>query len=720
MKTGKRIGRFGCMICITFVIVFLFFLPMPAFAYIGPGAGFALLSSLWALVLSFAAAFIALITLPIRLLLRLIFRRKRTSGAKVERIVVLGLDGLDPQLCNDYMAQGLMPNLQKLRETGCCTKLASTFPSLSPVAWSTFATGVNPGRHGIFDFLTRNPRTYLPELSSARIVAPRKKIRFGKYTLPLGKSRIRFLRRSRSFWSILGEHGIFSHIIRVPITYPPEKFNGVLLSAMCTPDLQGTQGSFAFYSDNSQPSSKYIGGTRLPLVQKNTYLHGNLQGPDHPFDKSAGPLQRPFTLRVDSTDSSVEFAVWKQNFTLKEKEFSGWIPVTFSVGLIKIRGICQFYLKRISPFIELYVSPMNIDPERPALPISHPYYFAVYLAKLFGSYSTLGLAEDTWALNEEVLDEEGFLKQAYNLFTEREQQFFHALAKTRRGVCACVFDGSDRIQHMFYRYLVHDHPANRGVDQIDLKDAVTQVYQKCDEIIGSTLDHLIDGDLFLVLSDHGFKSFVRGINLNAWLRREGYLVLNDEDNTVDYLQNVDWSKTSAYAIGLAGIYLNLYGRERFGIVKKEDQSRMKSEIAAKLAGLMDAERGCVAVSAVYDARQIYQGAYVDDAPDLIIGCSDGYRISWDSAVGRTSTQVFEDNTKKWSGDHAMDPLIVPGILAGNFKLTTQNPSIADIAPTILEQFGLPAPPFMDGKPLQIQMTPLPKSSTLQQGDRCTG
>jgi predicted AlkP superfamily phosphohydrolase/phosphomutase len=716
LKNGMRINRVTLMICFVLAGIFL---PKPACAYIGPGAGFALLSSLWALVLSFAAAFIALFTLPLRILLRLFCRRNRTSGAKVKRIVVLGLDGLDPQLCDDYMERGLMPNLQKLRETGCCTKLASTFPSLSPVAWSTFSTGVNPGRHGIFDFLTRNPRTYLPELSSARIAAPRRKVRLGKYTIPLGKSRIKFLRRSRSFWSILGAHGIFSHIIRVPITYPPEKFNGALLSAMCTPDLQGTQGSFTFYSDSPQPSAKYTGGTRLPLVRKNDVLCGNLQGPDHPFDQSAGPLQRPFTLYVDAAGSSAEFVVGKQHFTLKTKEFSAWIPVTFSVGLIKIRGICQFYLKRMAPFIELYVSPMNIDPERPALPISHPYYFAVYLAKLFGRYSTLGLAEDTWALNEEVLDEEGFLKQAYRLFAEREQQFFHALAKTRRGVCACVFDGSDRIQHTFYRYLVHDHPANRGNQQSEFKDAVAQVYQKCDQIIGSTLDRLTDGDLFLVLSDHGFKSFVRGINLNTWLRREGYLVLKVEDDTIDYLQNVDWSKTSAYAIGLAGIYLNLCGRERLGVVKKDDHSRLKLEIAAKLTGLMDAERDCVAVRSVYDSRQIYRGAYVDEAPDLIIGCNDGYRISWDSAVGRTSSAVFEDNTKKWSGDHAVDPLIVPGILAGNFKLTTQNPGIADIAPTILEQFGIAPPPYMDGKPLQILMTPL-RSSEQRVGDSPAG
>jgi len=375
--------------------------------------------------------------------------------------------------------------------------------------------------------------------------------------------------------------------------------------------------------------------------------------------------------------------------------------VVFRAGLgIKVRGICQFYLKQISPEAELYVSPINIDPERPALPLSYPYFFSVYLAKLFGSYSTLGMAEDTWSLNEQVLDEDAFLKQAYRIHDEREKQFFHALGKTKNGLCACVFDGTDRIQHMFFRYLVDNHPANRDKDPEKYKHVIPELYQKADELLGRVMAETPDDTLLMVISDHGFKSFIRGINLNSWLHQNGYLKLKNGDYSVEYFQNVDWKKTKAYSVGLAGVYLNIKGREKFGCVNAgEEAQQLRREIIEKLTGLNDPDSNVIAINEIYDSKEIYSGPYVDDAPDLIIGYNDGYRISWEAAIGKTTKTVFEDNTKCWSGDHGIDPKLVPGVIFCNHDIETEEPALVDIAPTLLKLFGNQVPPYMDGKPL---------------------
>ena len=193
------------------------------------------------------------------------------------------------------------------------------------------------------------------------------------------------------------------------------------------------------------------------------------------------------------------------------REFTPWIPLKFKAGLgMKISGICRFYLREGAPHLRLYASPVNLDPERPAMPISHPPTYSIYLSKTQGRFSTLGLAEDTWALNEGVLDEEAFLKQAYLIHDERERMFFDAIEKTLRGAVVCVFDITDRLQHMFWRYLVEDHPANLGRETLKHRDEIRKLYQRMDELVGRVLTSVSDDTLVIVLSDHGFKSFQRG------------------------------------------------------------------------------------------------------------------------------------------------------------------------------------------------------------------
>lgn len=663
-------------------------------AYIGPGSGFAFVSSFLTLIVGFFASLLSFLSWPFRIVWRTMRRHKGFRDARVKKIIFLGLDGLDPGLTERFMAEGKLPNLKKLAETGSYSRLRTTYPALSPVAWSTFATGVNPAKHNIFDFLDRSLKSYLPQLSSARVNKPRKIFRIGKLRIPRSGGTVEFLRKSKPFWKTLGEHGIGCTVLRVPITFPPEKFDGKLLSAMCTPDLKGTQGSFSQFTTRLEKAT-YENGNRYPLRRVKTGFEGVIEGPQDSFLESEPHLYIPFRLvqtKSSKGTSVLELRVQEHRCPLRLNEYTGWLNLTFRTAIrAKASGIVRFMLTEHDGECSLYMSPINIDPERPALPISHPVFYAKYLASLLGSYATCGMAEDTWALNEGVIDHTAFLDQAYSIFEERRGMFLSALKNNTRGVVACVFDTSDRVQHMFFRNMeTSDRHAK----------AIEEMYQRMDTLVGETLPFVDKDTAFYVLSDHGFTSFRRGVNLNTWLHQNGYLALKpDSPNNATYFEGVDWSRTRAYALGLGGMYLNIQGREANGVVKPgAEAEQLRREIIEKLSALRE-ESGETPIRTVYATEDLYRGPYLTAAPDLIVGYNEGYRVSWDCAVGKISEHILEDNEKAWSGDHCVDPVLVPGVLFSNQKIDATDPGIEDMAPTALKLFGVQVPQWVEGKPL---------------------
>ena len=672
--------------------------PQSAHAYIGPGAGIAFVSSFFIVLVTFFLAVVTLLTWPFRWVVRTIRGRHALGKSRVRRVIILGLDGQDPNLTERMMAQGRLPNFQKLADSGSYVRLGTTLPAESPVAWSSFQTGCNPGRHRVFDFLVPDRKSYMPKLCSADIAPPSRNLNIGPYRIPLGKARIRFERKSQSFWKILGDHGIFSTVQRVPISFPAEKFNGVLLSAMSVPDLLGTQGTFSYYSSDSDDARAFTGGTVVPVEQENNRYRSHIVGPENPLRRDSREMHIKFTVTPSTNGGGATLTLAGKEHSLPLRTFTPWIPLEFRPGLtMKIRGMCRFYLLEQSSRLRLYMSPINIDPENPALPVSHPVTYAMYLAKTQGPFCTLGLAEDTWALNERVLDEDAFLEQTYLVHEEREKMFFDAIEKTDRGAAVCVFDITDRMQHMFWRYMEEDHPANAGKDVTRHRNAIPELYEKMDDLVGRVLEKVSDDTALLVMSDHGFNSFQRGVNLNSWLHQEGYLTVHSGPSGAEWFEEVDWSKTRAYAVGLGGIYLNVRGREAQGTVQKgEDVQRLKKELQEKLAALFDTQRNRPAVGRVYDTAKAYSGPYAAEGPDLIVGFRHGYRAAWTSVTGAVTESVFEDNTKSWSGDHCMNPPDVPGILFCNRKIEKKNAHIMDIAPSVLDLFGVPIPPYIDG------------------------
>jgi predicted AlkP superfamily phosphohydrolase/phosphomutase len=548
--------------------------------------------------------------------------------------------------------------------------LGTSSPALSPVAWSTFTTGVDSSRHNIYDFLARDKRTYLPVLSSSEVYGGQKFIKLGPFRIPRGKGGVRMLRRSKSFWKILSDHGVFSSVLRVPITFPVEKMDGTMIAGMCVPDLRGTMGSFTYFT--SSPEADKIGGMIVKVDKSHGWIDTAIPGPPSPVDDKV--VELPLSFRVEADPRGMSVKIDDKTYFVPERTYSPWIHLSFKAAV----GIT-----------------LNGDPEKPAMPLSHPSFFSIYLSKLLGTFGTLGLAEDTWALNERVLDEQAFLDQVYLLHEERKAMWFHSLGKLRGGLVSCVFDISDRLQHMFFRYLDEDHPANKGKDTVKHKDALYQMYRDMDELLGETLEYVDDKTALFVVSDHGFKSFRRGVNLNTWFREQGLLVLKNDAGPGEYFSSVDWSKTKAYSVGLGGIYFNIRGRERQGIVDKKDVTRLKVEIAQGLSKLSD--NGTRAVNRLIDVQEEFSGPYRDDGPELIPAFALGYRASWDGAKGTIGEDVFEDNTKSWSGDHCMDPALVPGILYSNLKLSADDPGLMDIGPTVLDLFGVDVPGHMTGK-----------------------
>lgn len=657
-------------------------------SYIGPGAGIAAAGTLLVTLIAVATMVLNFAIWPVRRVWRWITLPRR-GKAQLKRVIVLGLDGMDPRRVERLMNEEKMPSFSKLAEEGGFHRLGSTVPPISPVAWSSFLTGTNPGKHGIFDFVARDPKTYLPRLSSAEVT--QKPSRFGV------RARVKGLRKSEPFWKHLGRYGVSSTILRVPITFPAEPFDGSILSAMCIPDLRGTQSSYTFFSTAVEAEDdSHSGGLWLPLQVAEDGWMGSLPGPEMGSGKDRSRLETDLRIR-ELGDSRYAVEIGGECAEVEEGELSSWIRVIFRLGRWKkMGGLARVQLKRIDrEGLTLYVTPIQIDPEKPAVPIGFPWIFSSYLSKLIGPYATLGLAEDTSALNDGVIDDATFLKQAEDIHAEREAMALELMTHRTSGLFTCVFDGPDRIQHMFFR----EEETPEGVTKKGSSTTIDRMYQDLDVLVGKAMERVRKDDLLLVISDHGFTSFRRGIDLNCLLEQEGLLRWKTDASGRGAYDDIDWSGTKAYAFGLSGIYLNRKGREFGGIVEESEIPALKEKITELLKDLRDPNSGTPAISRVYPSDDAYIGPYSGEGPDFVVGYHEGYRVSWDCASGYRSDSVFSDNDRCWSGDHCVDRDLVPGMLFSSRPLKSGNGGgfhLVDLAPSILQWFGVDPPGHMDG------------------------
>ena len=441
-----------------------------------------------------------------------------SGGAKAlrrtrQRVAVLGFDGMDPTMVRKLMDEGKLPNLKRLSEMGTFSKLETTQPSESPVAWASFATGVNPGKHNIYDFLVRDFDTYMPDLGGVKKVPP--KFLWG--WLPTQRPKATSTRGGTSFWVYAGRDGVKSTVLTVPMTFPPEVVpNGVMLGGLPLPDIRGTLGTFNYWAtdlSSFEEGNVEFGGFLKRLLFEDGVAKTYLKGPENPIlkqeerelndkkkkgalsDKEEARLSEiatgkdidvPLTVKWSEGSGQAEIEIQGSRFTLKAGEWSGWIPLLFKVNfLVKVHGMTQFYVVRADRELQLYANPVNLDPRDPPIPISKPDSFASDLAKQIGIYRTLGWAEPTdKALQEGRLDESAFLYDSEKAYEDREKVIFKKLAENDWDLFVGVIETTDRISHMMWRLIDPTHPMYDAALAGKYGGAIEQIYRRADATVG--------------------------------------------------------------------------------------------------------------------------------------------------------------------------------------------------------------------------------------------
>jgi predicted AlkP superfamily phosphohydrolase/phosphomutase len=590
---------------------------------------------------------------------------------------------MDPNLAAQWMASGDLPNFSALAEQGYFAPLATTIPAQSPVAWSSFATGLNPGAHGIYDFLRRDPSNYLPSFSVSETIFPDSFIEFGDWKIPLEDAVIRNRRVGTPFWTDLESQGGSATVIRVPVTFPPDDID-YMVAGMGVPDLLGTQGTYTIYSTRPLPGGQ-SGRVMYMKAQEGGRIETVLEGPPHPLTSSGVPLKTPLEFYPD--DGGTGVILGDSQFVLGEGEWSDWVNVSFNLlGVINVHGLVKLYLLEDYPRPRVYVSPIQIDPHNPVVPITSPAGYAGELADRIGLFHTIGMPEETWSLNNGHLTDEAFLDVARTTLAEREAMLFDALENNHSDIVVAVFVQTDRVSHMFYRGIDPEHALYEETDEQG-RNAIAWSYREADRIVGRTLESMHENDRLIIISDHGFSPFRWSVHMNRWLLDNGYMALKkgSKESGIGF-EHVDWTRTRAYAVGLNGLYLNTSGREAQGIVEEKDIAALKQDISQRLLGFHDDERDRSVVKIVYDGAQVYPENENGDAPDLVVGYQPGYRASWQTSLGAVPGKLVDINRNKWSGDHCIAVDEVPGVLFTSFKPDKPAESIHQVASFLLENW----------------------------------
>ncbi len=639
----------------------------------------------------------------------------RVSRGLGKKVIVIGVDGMDPRLCRDMMAAGELPNLTKMSSAGGFSDLGTSIPPQSPVAWSNFINGSGPGSHGIFDFIHRHPHDHCrPFFSAAETVPGVGGIEWGDYNLQLDfwpfnhKPPETVLRRQGvPFWDYLDAKRIDSVFYDLPSNYPPSPSQYGHHKCVCgmgTPDMMGSYGTYQYFSEDTPTRGvEEGGGLRSRLRFDRDFAKGRLRGPPDAMKKTAPPIEIEFDVYRDKTSHCAVIEMQGQKIMLRRGQWSRWIRLDFAVstpGLIPDQhasGICRMFLQDVAPTFRLYITPINIDPSNPAVKISEPPEFISDISEELGLFYTTGFQEDHKARSNGVFNDDEFRRQANEVLDERLALFEYAINNYDDGLLFFYFSSSDLQSHMFWWNAADggsQHPTLSNPEAAARFGYVKDLYKRLDGIIGDIYDRYGGKATVIVMSDHGFANFGRQFNLNSWLRDHGYL---GPKECRSILTDADWSQTQAYGLGINGLYLNLKGRESDGVVEPgEQQETLLRQLTSELKEVRDTN-GQQVIRNVYRSSEIYSGSATALAPDLIIGYSRGYRASWETCLGELTPDVLLDNTSAWAADHCADALEVPGVLYSNKPIQKAAPSLVDIAPGILGEFGLPTPSTMSGR-----------------------
>jgi predicted AlkP superfamily phosphohydrolase/phosphomutase len=570
--------------------------------------------------------------------------------------LIIGLDAFEPETFERLYNQGLMPNLGKYVEAGGYSRFSISNPAQSEVSWTSIATGANPGVHGMFDFVHRDPLTYNLNVS----LLPTKKDRLGTQFIPPHNALTIFEEATRQ--------GYPATSLWWPATFPARMESPVqTIPGLGTPDILGFLGvGTVFTCDAELRNEKFK--TRVEVLQqigKNRYS-GSLKGPEK--SKGGTPVGSQLNFQLELTDKELaRLNIGKYELSLKQGDWSPILEISFKLGaFFKVHAITRVILTRSEPDPQLYFLPLQIHPLNSPWRYGTPPGFIKRTWKTAGPFLTLGWPQDTTALEEKWIDDGQFLKLCDSIIESREQVFTNHLRQFDEGLLAIVFDTLDRIQHMFWK---------------DRKDIIDRYYQKLDGLVGRAEETIQrrarNKPRLIILSDHGFCDFNHKVHLNRWLIEQGYLS-SRSNGSPGNLKDVDWSKSQAYAVGLNSLYFNLVGRETQGCLTPGEVDQFKEKISNELQAWVGPDDSRV-VQQVYFQDEALSGPYSQYGPDVLIGYSPGNRASAETGLGGWKETILEKNNDHWSADHCVAPEAVPGVLLSNQNLATYpQPSYRDI------------------------------------------
>jgi len=669
-------------------------------------------------------------------------RSDARPSPKHKRVVVLGIDGLDPDILLEVIERypDRMQHFAALIEEGQLAPLGTSYPPQSPVAWSNFITGRNPGGHGIYDFIHRDLVTRGPLPGSVKQIAGSQVDLWGEWKFPIGGDTPSN-RSGQSFWQILRDHGVPADIWRMPANFPVEASDGVSFPGMMTPALDSAYGTYTIYSTDPPVDTERSGGRYQQVsVDRTGVIRTRLLGPPNSFKQHDPQASVPVTIHVDEKRGGAAVVIGEQFVVLAPGEWSDFIQADFEMlpmGISDVSGIVRFYLRSLEPF-ELYCSPVNIDPTAPVAPVSEPDSASSDLKDAIGWYYTQGMAEEVNALKDEAITEREFMQQSRLIYDQRVRMMDHALdlylSDDDGGLFFFYYSTVDLCCHMLWHVGDDEHPHHPAVADLaqedssewtrrrgsKWKDTVADLYMLMDPVVGRLRERLDDDAVLMVMSDHGFAPWHRKFSLNTWLLEEGYLVLKDGEEREQpggprvYAFTggaVDWTRTRAYAMGFNGLYLNMAGRElddprttdvdESGIVQPGAEAEaLLDEIKARLEAVIDPKTGEQVVLHADLARDIFRGERVAEAPDILVGYNAGYGNSDASSTGRIPHAVLADNDGgTFNGNHLMSPEVVAGTLLTNGRVRAGEHALEDLTVEILKQYGIEPPPGMDGAPV---------------------
>jgi predicted AlkP superfamily phosphohydrolase/phosphomutase len=553
--------------------------------------------------------------------------------------LILGLDAFDPTVFERLSAQGKLPHLTEHVERGGYSRFTVTDPPQSEVSWTSIATGLNPGGHGIFDFVHRDPATYALSVS----LLPTKRALGGTQFVPP--------HAARTIFDHAVQQGFPATVLWWPATFPARLESPVhTLPGLGTPDIQGRLGVGTFFSNDAAWADEDHKTALAVLKQRGRGGYtGRLSGPVRKGRNSTQESALEVRLEL-ADDRSACLTIGKRAVELVQGVWSPILELSFKVGpLVSVRALTRAIVTQLQPDVRLYFLPLQLHPLRSPWRYATPRAFVKQTWKACGPFLTLGWPQDTTGLEDGCITDSQFLALCESIFRARECTLMYHLDRFREGILASVFDSLDRIQHMFWR---------------DRRDVVDEWYCKLDALVGRVEQRLADlgkgGTRIVVLSDHGFADLDYKVHLNRWLVERGYLVATGENKSGD-LQNVDWSRSHAYAVGLNSLYLNLVGREGRGCV----QPGQRDSLADKLRDGLSSWRGPdgrPVVTQVWRQAEVFEGPLAAYGPDLVVGYAPGYRASAETGLGKWGKTCIEPNRDHWGADHCMHAQAVPGVL----------------------------------------------------------